>query len=134
MALAATMAGGLPAAAAPTMLASGRHGPGAILADRLLAAHPLPQSLAAIGMAARRQAGARGAACPTCLRTAFQDLLAHLDWSEAELRLMSPAAILERIRTGTARDFALGRTLLVGGWLLGETEVRLCAVAALRVA
>lgn len=133
VALAGGMALCVPAAdAAPNVLAAGEQGSATILADRLLQAYPLRRSLAVIGMAARQEPSAAGAPCPTCLPSAIQDFLRHLDWPEAQLRQMSPAAILERIKAGTARDFSLGRILLVRGWLLGETEVRLCAVAALR--
>jgi hypothetical protein len=36
-----------------------------------------------------------------------------------------------RLRRQLRQDFAEGRTVLVDGWLLAETEARLCALAAL---
>lgn len=127
------MSAASPAAqAVPSVLAAGRRCRASFLADRLLQAYPLPRSLATIGLAARQDPAAAGRPCPTCLTSAVREFLGYLGWPEGELMQMSPVAILERIKTGTARDFSRGRTVLVQGWLLGETEVRLCAVAALR--
>ena len=39
---------------------------------------------------------------------------------------------LKVIRTRIRRDFAEGRTVNVDGWILSETEVALCVVAALQ--
>jgi hypothetical protein len=41
------------------------------------------------------------------------------------------AALAEHLRRRHLEDFASGRTLLVGSWLLSETEVRIYALAAL---
>lgn len=105
-----------------------------MLAERLLQAYPLRQSLAVIGDAFLREASASDVDCPACLPSATRDLLHHLEVRQAELLQMPPAAIRARIRTENARDFALGRIVHVRGWLLGETEARLCAIAALNTA
>ncbi len=107
----------------------------AALADHLLQAFPEPASLQVIGEAHRRdRADRRGqAGSPlTLLPEAFQDVLRHLDLSRADLQRMTPAALRTCIDARTARDFSAGRIIGVEGWLLGETEARLCEVAALR--
>lgn len=104
----------------------------AALADHLLQAFPQPKSLQVIGDVYRRDLADDATACRVCMSDAFQGILRHLELSKAELRGMTPAAVRSRIDTGTARDFSEGRIISVDGWLLGETEARLCEVAALR--
>ena len=104
----------------------------AALVDHLLQAFPQRQSLQVIGGAFRRARMGSTAACRTCMPDAFQGLLRHLDLSKADLRNMTPAAMRRCIDAETARDFSSGRIISVDGWLLGETEARLCEVAALR--
>lgn len=45
----------------------------------------------------------------------------------ASLAGFSPATLIERQQS----DFALGETVTVRGWVLSQTEARLCALAAL---
>ena len=113
---------------------SGLGGPGdqaAIIADRLLRAYSNRGSLVAIGHAVRQERAVGEGTCPTCLSQAIENLLHHLDWSEADVRGRPSAVIRDRIREETARDFAGGRVLPVRGWLLSETEIQLCAIASL---
>jgi hypothetical protein len=44
---------------------------------------------------------------------------------------MSAKEVLERLRTQIAADFESGRTVSVGGWVLAETEARLCVFHSL---
>ena len=104
------------------------------LADRLLHAHPARSSLAAIGDAYWRDAGREGPAHPERLPDAIQAFLRHLNLTEGELSEMQPATLHRLVRSGNARDFDEGRIVPVKGWLLGETEARLCAIAALHTA
>lgn len=53
--------------------------------------------------------------------------------SEAEwerLAASDPAAFRESVRARHREDFAAGRTVTLRGWVLSETEARLCALAA----
>ena len=128
-----TALGPLAAQAVPgAMNAAG--GDAHILADRLLQAYPARPSLEAIGAVFWREAAVSPLARQARLPHAIQDLLRHLDLPEADLRRMSPTAIRSRIKAGTARDFSKCRIVQLRGWLLGETEARLCAIAALRTA
>jgi len=122
------------AAALPDGLTVERVDQAAIAADRLLHAYPSRWSLAAIGHVFRRDETAGGAHAPVSLPAAIDRVLRHLDWSEATLRQQSVGMIRERVEAATAKDFADARIVPVRGWLLGETEVRLCHVAALREA
>ncbi len=102
------------------------------LADRLLRAYPLKGSLAAIGGVYWKERPAAERACPPCLDGAVRGLLDHIEVSKAGLREMPSGELRARIRTETTRDFCHSRVVQVGGWVLGETEARLCAIAALR--
>ena len=44
---------------------------------------------------------------------------------------MPAKEVLERLREQISADFANGRTVSVGGWVLSETEARLCAFHSL---
>ena len=46
------------------------------------------------------------------------------------LAASDPAAFRERVRARHRDDFAAGRTVALRGWVLSETEARLCALAA----
>lgn len=133
--IATLTAAGLPAArAAPDMTGvDGKKGAEALV-DHLLLSHPHRDSLEAIGEAYWRDGANQRAAWPDRLQDAVQAFLHHLDLSEADLREMPPAMIGSSIRVRTARDFAEARIVPIQGWLLGETEARLCAIAALRTA
>jgi DNA-binding IclR family transcriptional regulator len=43
----------------------------------------------------------------------------------------SPAALRRRMAARLRADFAAGRTIVLDGWLLAESEARLCALVAL---
>lgn len=105
-----------------------------LLANRLLDAHPSSKSLAAIGQAFFEESKETGLQCPTCLPDAVDALLDRLDWRDEDLLQMKSSRIRAGIKRKAIGDFERGRILHVGGWLLGETEVRLCAVAALHTA
>lgn len=131
-ALTSGLVAALPGAHAASAGEFGRPGDQtAIIADRLLQAYPNRDSLALIGHAARQDPFVGESSCPACLPDALDSLLQHLDWAEADLRMRSPAVIRDRIREETARDFAGDRVLPVRGWLLSETEIKLCAIASL---
>ncbi len=104
-----------------------------LLASRLLDAHPSRKSLAAIGHAFIDEPMESDLDCPTCLTDAVEALLDRLDWHHEDLLRMKPALIRAGIKRKAVGDFERGRIVHVNGWLLGETEVRLCTVAALHV-
>jgi hypothetical protein len=52
----------------------------------------------------------------------------ELEWES--LAVADVAALRERVRERHHDDFAAGRTVDLRGWVLSETEVRLCALAA----
>lgn len=97
------------------------------IADRLLQAYPARRSLAAIG-----EAYWQGAAGDTpCLTQAIHALLERIGLQDHHLHGLSSADVRDRLKAKTAEDFQDGRIVPVRGWLLGETEARLCAIAAL---
>ena len=104
----------------------------ALIADRVLHAYPLRRSHAVIGDVFWREAASQARGCPACLEALIEDFLLHLDLSEASIGQMPPAAIRDHVSGGNALDFSMGRIVSVRGWILGETEARLCAIAALR--
>jgi len=132
LAVAATLATGVVAALPTAQAAFAGSGDQAqIVAGRLLKAYSRQQgSLVEIGDVIRQECASGRDHCPAHLSAAVDQFLRHLDWPEAELLAMAPAAIRDRIRKGTASDFSDGRILQVRGGLLGETEVRLCAIAS----
>lgn len=121
--------GASAAAARSPMIGSGSADDAAALADRLLQAFPEPGSLRVIGDAFRRGQTKRTFAL---MPEVCQDVLRHLDLLETDLQRMTPAGLRAHIDARTAKDFSEGRIIGVEGWLLGETEARLCEVAALR--
>ena len=104
-----------------------------LLANRLLDAHPSRRSLAAIGHAFIEGPAETNLDCSTCLTDAVEALLERLDWRDEDLLSMKPALIRAGIKRKAVGDFERGRIVHVNGWLLSETEVRLCTVAALNV-
>ena len=50
------------------------------------------------------------------------------EWEE--LAVSDPGALRESIRERHREDFSAGRTQLLSGWVLSETELRLCALVA----
>lgn len=122
-------------AAVGAVTARGEEGDQAVvLAERLLRAYPMRRSLAVIGDAYWRDAAADGCRRDACLAHAMEDFLRRLDLPGPELRRMPSADLRACIEKENTRDFSKGRIVRVGGWLLGETEARLCAIAALRTA
>ena len=109
-------------------------GEASILADHLLGAFPNRRSLAVIGKTHRQEAADDDAVRDASLEGAMQDFLERLDISDTTVRHMPPAKLRARIKMTTARDFAEARIVRVDGWLLGETEARLCTIAALHLA
>jgi hypothetical protein len=63
--------------------------------------------------------------CPTAIDTALHARLAVSGHDG------SPEALRRAVGEAIANDFATSRTALVDGWLLAETECRLCALTAL---
>ncbi|MGI9419570.1 MAG: hypothetical protein ACR2RA_17220 [Geminicoccaceae bacterium] len=104
----------------------------ALIADRLLHAYPLRRSHAVIGGVFWREAASQARGCQVCLEALIEDFLLHLGLSEASFGRMPPAAIRDHVSSGNMLDFSMGRIVSVRGWILGETEARLCAIAALR--
>jgi hypothetical protein len=102
-----------------------------LVANRLLDAHHASDSLAAIGQAFIAEADKADLDCPACLSDAVDALLERLGWRADELLQMKPALIRAGVKRKAIGDFERGRIVHVGGWLLGETEVRLCTIAAL---
>ena len=52
----------------------------------------------------------------------------EVEWER--LAASDPAAFRESVRARHREDFAAGRTVTLRGWVLSETEARLCALAA----
>jgi hypothetical protein len=104
------------------------------LTDRLLQAYPLKTSLASIGHVYWEEGGNVAWAGSRSLTSVFEAFLSHIDLERDELRRAPSSALRGIIQVGTVRDFSDGRTVKVRGWLLSETEARLCAMAAIRMA
>ncbi|MGI9507878.1 MAG: hypothetical protein ACR2QJ_00845 [Geminicoccaceae bacterium] len=105
----------------------------ALLADHLLQAYPERRSLAAIGDAFWKDS-AGSSAIEISLEGVMRDLLTRIDQSDRALYRMSASDLRACIKSTTVKDFESGKIVRVGGWLLGETEIRICAIAALRQA
>lgn len=106
------------------VLASG--GPADQLSDRLSKVFDCRESASVIGQEYLRIAPKEAH------KTVLLDLMCQGSLSNQERLLVSdiPAArsvLQEWIR----KDFELGRTVLVNGWFLSQTETRLCALTAL---
>ncbi len=97
------------------------------LADRLLAVHPDRRSASIIGGVFLKERPARPR-----LDHVVLDLMRNLDMSANGLFKTSPLDLRIALKKRTSEDFRLGRTRHVRGWVLGETEVWLCGLAALR--
>ncbi len=52
----------------------------------------------------------------------------EVEWER--LAASDPAAFRESVRARHREDFAAGRTVSLRGWVVSETEARLCALAA----
>ena len=118
--VAAALAAGL-VAVLPSAYAASREGVGvpgdrvAVLADRLLQPYTNRSSLITIGHAVRQDGVVGEGVGPNGVADAIDNLLNHLNVSEAELWRLSSAAIRHRIREETARDFTGDRILPVRG-------------------
>lgn len=63
------------------------------------------------------------------------DLICSSDRNvRARFAAASPRVVRGMIATRQAEDFRQGRTLVVDGWILSRTELRLCALAAVKTA
>jgi hypothetical protein len=58
-------------------------------------------------------------------------LLRLLGADDPNLSVLDTEALRRIIRDRQRNDFAEGRTIMVRGWILSRTEVRLCALSAL---
>lgn len=58
-------------------------------------------------------------------------LICHSDENYTRLELADNEQLRAMLQDQQRADFALGRTITIDGWVLSETEVRLCAVAAI---
>lgn len=115
-------------------VAAVRFGGSAAAGEKALAAGPVRRLLRSFDRSGSGVAvGRRYLAChPEEAETGR--LLAKLDGGlrRAAGRPASSQASLRRlIRIAVAQDFGAGRMIPVDGWMLAETEVRLCALAAL---
>jgi hypothetical protein len=61
-----------------------------------------------------------------------ETLTCRLGASSSELKAMAPKDLRDRLRAQVSEDFSAGRTVRLRGWILGDAEVQLCALAALR--
>lgn len=106
---------------APAILPAGAearaagYSPLASLVADLPAAHRLGRAY--LGVAAER--------CPRTIDRALQARLAATGHDG------SRNGLSRAVGTAISEDFAASRTVLVDGWLLAETECRLCALTAL---
>lgn len=98
-----------------------------VLADRLLAIHADPTSASVIGNALLKGVSARPG-----LDQVVQDLMRRLDIPTQRMSTLSPLDLRTRLKRKTSKEFQLGQTTYVQGWVLGETETWLCGLAALR--
>lgn len=59
------------------------------------------------------------------------DLTAAIEMSADEIGRCTTSDLRAAFKASNAADFAGNRTVRVGGWILGETEMRLFCLAAL---
>ncbi|MGI9491667.1 MAG: hypothetical protein ACR2QF_04615 [Geminicoccaceae bacterium] len=100
---------------------------GSDLADCLLQACPRRFSAGFVG-----NAYLSGFRSPPKASQTIDHLLDKLDIPRSDLATMAPAKLKARIRSRMTDDFSAGRTVGLHGWVLSETEVELCSLAALR--
>ena len=99
-------------------------------AGRLLSVFRRPRSAAIVGR--RHLAGHPEEAAPARLLRLIEDRVADAaGLSRSGLGQLGPARLRSAVRAAVARDFAARRIVEIDGWLLAETESRLCALAAL---
>lgn len=99
------------------------------LTERLLTVHRDQEGAAVVGDAFLRQLSHRPA-----MDHIVPELLANLGASKNVVLRASASELRENLRKTTSREFGLGQTIEVEGWLLGKTETWLCGLAALRLA
>lgn len=97
-----------------------------MFADQLIKAYPERQSAVAVGDACLQAVPARPK--PHGL---IDELMTNLEIPASRLNTMTVGDLRARLKARTSDDFQAGRTVQVKGWLLGETEARLCSLAAL---
>lgn len=94
------------------------------------AAGPSPLASLVAGRPAARRLGRAylGVAAERCPRAIDRALRARLAATGHDDTL---DGLGRAVRSAISEDFAASRTVLVDGWLLAETECRLCALSAL---
>lgn len=95
-------------------------------ADKLLAIFSRRGSAAVVGASWLEQLDQ-----PPALPELERDVLEHLGLSEQSLAASDLGSLRQRVQARLSDDFANGRTISVQGWVLGQTEVQLCGLAAL---
>ncbi len=102
-----------------------RDDPEHVLAQRLVEVFRRRQSAVAIGRAYLRELVEQPR-----VESLLQEVVADLDPAH-ELRRTSLSALRQMLHARIRQDFAAGRTVRVDGWMLGQTEAKLCGLAAL---
>lgn len=97
-----------------------------MLADQLIKAYPERLSAVAVG-----DACLQGRAARPRLHGLIDELMTTLEIPASHLSAMTVGDLRARLKARTSDDFQTGRTVQVKGWLLGETEARLCSLTAL---
>ena len=97
-----------------------------VLAERLLETCTKRDSAAIVGEACLPKLGN-----PSSVGEAVETLISRLDMTSEDFERKASGELRSEIRAKISDDFSAGRTVLVEGWVLGDTEARLCALAAL---
>lgn len=121
----ATVTGGLGQAMASAP--AGASTSTAMLADSLLRVHADRESASIIGGAFLRRLPSR----PN-IEQVVQSLIHSLDIPGERALQASPSKLRHHLKGKTSKEFDLGQTEDVQGWVLGKTEAWLCALASLR--
>lgn len=98
-----------------------------MLADNLLRMYSDRESASIVGNAFLRRLPNRPR-----IDHVVQGLIDNLDISTEKANRSSPSELRDRLKGRTSKEFDLGQTAEVQGWVLGNTEAWLCALAALR--
>lgn len=101
-------------------------GESASIADLLLQACPDRSNAIAVGKTCLKE-------LPSLPKTGplIDALTCSLDTPSSELKSMAPIDLRTRIQARVSDDFGAGRTVQLRGWILSETELQLCVLAAL---
>lgn len=97
------------------------------LAEGLLRIYPDRESASVIGSTFLEKLSE-----PPELGRVVQGLIYKLDISAQRVFTSSPRELRTRLNEKTSREFKLGQTAGVQGWVLAETEAWLCVLATLR--